>query len=74
MDVHQNLVRFQKSAGKNVYPFVNFNGTFVMHCNPANVTVEKTNDTYRYAQLQTHSTYDTAQGLRTDVMKEMSLS
>jgi molybdopterin-containing oxidoreductase family iron-sulfur binding subunit len=67
------LGKVSENVGKNVYPLVNFNGTFV-DCNAANVTIEKTNDTYEIAQLQTHSTYDTPMGLRTDVMKELTLA
>jgi len=60
-------------AGKNVYPFVTYNGTTVNYTVPA-VTVEKTGDTYPIAVVQTHNRYDTAQGVRTEVVKEMSLA
>ncbi len=60
-------------SGKNVYPFTSFNGTTVSYIVPA-VNVEKTGDTYPIAVEQTHNTYTTAQGVRTEVVKEMSFA
>ena len=69
----EKLGKVSENVGKNVYPLVSFNGTFVDY-SALNVTVEKTNDTYDIAQLQTHNTYNTSMGLRTDVMKELTLA
>jgi MoCo/4Fe-4S cofactor protein with predicted Tat translocation signal len=59
--------------GANAYIFSAFNGTTIDFANP-NVTIEKTGDTYKVALTQTHNRYDTAQGVRTEVIKEMSLA
>jgi molybdopterin-containing oxidoreductase family iron-sulfur binding subunit len=69
----EKLGKVSQNVGKNVYPLVSFNGTFV-DCSALNVTVEKTSDTYEVAQIQTHNTYNTSMGLRTDVMKELTLA
>lgn len=62
-----------KPLGKNVYQFATWNNGTVDYVNPA-VTIEKVAGTYDVAFVQTHNTYDTAQGKRTEVMKEMSLA
>jgi molybdopterin-containing oxidoreductase family iron-sulfur binding subunit len=67
------LGKVSENVGKDVYPLVSFNGTFVDYT-ALNVTVEKTDDEFDVAQLQTHSSYDTSMGLRTDVMKELTLN
>lgn len=69
----EKLGKVSENVGKNVYPLVSFNGTFVDY-SALNVTVEKTSDTYDIAQIQTHNTYNTSMGLRTDVMKELTLA
>ena len=59
-------------SGKNVFPLTSFvNGT-VSHVVP-DVKIDKTGDTYRLALSQTHNIYDTAQGVRTEVIKELTL-
>ena len=55
-------------AGKNAFPFTSFNGTTVDWSAP-DVTFEKTNETYKIAQTQTHSSYEG----RTEVVKEVTL-
>ncbi len=67
------LGKVSENVGKNVFPLTSFNGNFIDYT-ALNVSVEKTNDTYDIAQLQTHNTYDTSMGLRTDVIKELTLA
>ena len=59
-------------TGKNVFPFASFNGTTVSFA-VADVQAELTSDTYKVALTQTHGGYDTKQGKRTEVMKELAL-
>jgi molybdopterin-containing oxidoreductase family iron-sulfur binding subunit len=58
-----------KGVGQNVYPLVGFNGQTYQYA-VADVTVEKTGETFPVSQMQTHSTY----GNRVEVIKEASLS
>lgn len=60
-------------TGKNVYPFASLNGATVSFA-VADATVAATGDTYPVALTQTHSRYDTTQGNRTEVMKELTLA
>ncbi|TAJ61984.1 MAG: 4Fe-4S dicluster domain-containing protein, partial [Chitinophagaceae bacterium] len=60
-------------TGKNAYPFASLNGATVSFVN-SNVTITATGDKYPVALTQTHSRYDTAQGNRTEVMKELTLA
>ena len=60
-------------VGQNVYPFASFNGTTVSF-SVADVTLKATGEIYKVAQTQTHFSYDTAQGNRTEVMKELTLA
>jgi molybdopterin-containing oxidoreductase family iron-sulfur binding subunit len=62
-----------ESLGKNVYQFATWNNGTVDYVNP-NVSIEKSGGTYKVAFVQTHNTYDTAQGKRTEVIKELSLA
>ncbi len=60
------------NSGKNVYPLTSFlNNTIT--CIVPDVKIEKTGDTYKVALAQTHNIYDTAQGVRTEVVKEITL-
>jgi molybdopterin-containing oxidoreductase family iron-sulfur binding subunit len=61
-----------EGTGQNVFPFAALNGATVNFSN-ADVQVELTSDTYKVALTQTHSSYDTKQGKRTEVMKELAL-
>ena len=60
-------------TGKNAYPFTVVSGSTVSRTQlSAELTV--TGATYPVALTQTHSRYDTAQGNRTEVMKELTLA
>ncbi len=62
------------AVGKNVFPFASLNGNGVQFfCE--NVDVSLSDDPkYVIAQEQTHSSYDTPQGKRVEVMKELTLN
>jgi MoCo/4Fe-4S cofactor protein with predicted Tat translocation signal len=68
---HANVGRAAGGVGQNAYIFSSFNGTSVQYSQP-DVTIESTGDTYKVALTQTHNRYDTSQGVRTEVMKELS--
>jgi molybdopterin-containing oxidoreductase family iron-sulfur binding subunit len=60
-------------TGKNAYPFTSISGTTVSrHQSGAEISV--TGATYPVALTQTHNRYDTEQGNRTEVVKEMTLA
>ncbi len=60
-------------TGKNAYPLACIkNGTVNFSC--ADVTLTVTGETYPVALTQTHFRYDTTQGNRTEVMKELTLA
>jgi molybdopterin-containing oxidoreductase family iron-sulfur binding subunit len=60
-------------TGKNAYPLASIkNGTVNFSC--ADVTLTPTGATYPVALTQTHFRYDTTQGNRTEVMKELTLA
>jgi MoCo/4Fe-4S cofactor protein with predicted Tat translocation signal len=59
-------------TGKNVFQLASFTGTVNFVNTDAAITV--TGDKYPVALTQTHNRYDTAQGNRTEVMKELSLA
>ena len=60
-------------TGKNAYPMSSLNGNSVSLVQ-GNVEITLTTETYPVALTQTHSRYDTAQGNRTEVMKEITLA
>ena len=60
-------------TGKNAYPMSSLNGNAVSLVQ-GNVEITLTTETYPVALTQTHSRYDTAQGNRTEVMKELTLA
>lgn len=60
-------------TGKNVFPFASMSGATVIFSS-ADVAVADTGDTYPVALIQTHGRYDTAQGVRTEMMKELTLA
>lgn len=60
-------------TGKNVFPMATLSGNTVSFVQP-DVTIATTGDTYKIAMTQTHSRYDTTQGNRTEVMKELTLA
>ncbi|MEP6683816.1 MAG: TAT-variant-translocated molybdopterin oxidoreductase [Parafilimonas sp.] len=69
----EKLGKVAAGVGKNLFPFTSFNGTNVI-CEVTDITIEKTNDTFDIAQIQTHNIYTTSTGTRTDVMKELTLA
>jgi MoCo/4Fe-4S cofactor protein with predicted Tat translocation signal len=60
-------------TGKNAYPFASLSGGTVSF-SAASVEIAATGDKYPVALTQTHSRYDTTQGNRTEVMKELTLA
>ena len=60
-------------AGKNVFGFASLNAGTVSYA-VADVAVELTDELYKVALTQTHGTYNTAQGNRTEIMKELTLA
>ncbi len=56
-------------AGKNVFPFAVFNGVTV-EWSVTGLSVEKTDDIYKVAQTQTHSSYEG----RVEAVKEVTLA
>ncbi len=69
----ESLGKAVVGTGKNAYPLACIkNGTVNFSC--ANVTLTPTGETYPVALTQTHFRYDTTQGNRTEVMKEMTLA
>ncbi len=68
-----NMGKSADNVGKNAYPLVCSNGTTLNYfC--ADVSITLTDEKYPVALTQTHSRYDTAQGNRTEVMKELTLA
>ncbi|MEP7318282.1 MAG: TAT-variant-translocated molybdopterin oxidoreductase [Panacibacter sp.] len=65
--------RTSDGVGKNVFPLAGMNGNTVSFSVP-DVTLALTNETYKVAITQTHAIYDTPQGNRTEVMKELTLA
>ena len=59
--------------GKNAFPLLSLNGNTVSYIN-TDVKIEATGDTYPVALTQTHNRYDTTQGVRTEVVKELTLA
>ena len=66
------LGKVAEGVGKNVFHLLHSTVQMLV-IDVLNVTVEKTNDTYDIAQIQTHNIYATSTGDRTDVMKELTL-
>ncbi|TAH10257.1 MAG: 4Fe-4S dicluster domain-containing protein [Sphingobacteriia bacterium] len=68
-----NMGKSADNVGKNAFPLACSNGSTVnYYC--ADVSITLTDSTYPVALTQTHSRYDTAQGNRTEVMKELTLA
>ncbi len=66
VDVHD------KSIGVNVFPFAVFVNNTVSY-NISNVELKLTDKKYPVALTQTHNLYNTSQGKRTEVVKELTL-
>jgi MoCo/4Fe-4S cofactor protein with predicted Tat translocation signal len=62
-----------KMVGKNAFALASLNGNTVSF-DAANVTLTKTTDLHPVALTQTHNVYDTPQGNRTEVMKELTFA
>ncbi|NCI45273.1 TAT-variant-translocated molybdopterin oxidoreductase [Sediminibacterium soli] len=60
-------------SGKSAFPLLSFNGTTVSNTN-VDVTITATGEKYPVALVQTHNRYDTTQGERTEVVKELTLA
>jgi molybdopterin-containing oxidoreductase family iron-sulfur binding subunit len=60
-------------VGANAFPFASLKDNTV-NFNVASVDLKDTGDKYKVALIQTHNVYDTSQGKRTEVMKELSLA
>jgi len=70
---HEKIGKAAKGIGKNAFPLATYvNGTVQLMA--ADVKAELTGDKYDVALTQTHNTYDTEQGNRTEVMKELTLN
>jgi molybdopterin-containing oxidoreductase family iron-sulfur binding subunit len=68
-----NMGKSADNVGKNAFPLACTNGSTVSY-SCADVSISLTDATYPVALTQTHSRYDTAQGNRTEVMKELTLA
>jgi MoCo/4Fe-4S cofactor protein with predicted Tat translocation signal len=68
-----NMGKSADNVGKNAFPLACTNGATVSY-SCADVSISLTDATYPVALTQTHSRYDTAQGNRTEVMKELTLA
>lgn len=60
-------------TGKNVFQLASLTGNTINLVN-SNVTIAATGEKYPVALTQTHFRYDTAQGNRTEVIKELSIA
>jgi MoCo/4Fe-4S cofactor protein with predicted Tat translocation signal len=62
-----------EGSGKNAFPLQSLNGATISNV-AVDVAIAATGDKYPVALTQTHSRYDTLQGNRTEVVKELTLS
>jgi molybdopterin-containing oxidoreductase family iron-sulfur binding subunit len=69
----EKVGRATVGSGQNVYPFAKLVDNTVSFYS-TDVTLTDANETYQIALTQTHNIYNTAQGNRTEVMKEMTLA
>lgn len=70
----EKLGKTAAGVGKNAYIFVSQTSGGTLSYKSTNATVDKTNDTYSVALIQTHNLYDTKQGKRVEIMKELTLA
>ena len=61
------------AVGANAFPFTSLIGSTISF-SAADVKLVDTKETYKVALTQTHNVYDTKQGKRTEIMKELSLA
>jgi len=69
----ENIGKAANGVGKNAFALASLQGNNVSFTN-SSVEIVATGEKYPVALTQTHSRYDTAQGNRTDVMKELTLA
>ncbi len=70
---HEKVGRAVIGSGQNAFPLSWFNNGNVSF-EVSNVELKDTGDKYPVALTQTHNIYNTAQGNRTEVMKELTLA
>lgn len=61
-----------EGSGVDVFPFTNMSGQTISYATVGEASVVD-NETYIVAMVQTHGSYDTPQGKRVEVMKELTL-
>ncbi|MCA6447249.1 MAG: TAT-variant-translocated molybdopterin oxidoreductase [Chitinophagaceae bacterium] len=69
----ENIGKAAAGVGKNAFALAGLNNGTVSFTNE-NVTITVTGEKYPVALTQTHSRYDTTQGNRTEVVKELTLA
>ncbi|MBX9734362.1 MAG: TAT-variant-translocated molybdopterin oxidoreductase [Chitinophagaceae bacterium] len=69
----ENIGKAAAGVGKNAFALASLSNGTVNFSND-NVTITVTGEKYPVALTQTHSRYDTSQGNRTEVVKELSLA
>jgi molybdopterin-containing oxidoreductase family iron-sulfur binding subunit len=69
----ENMGKSANGVGKNAFALASLQGNNVSFTN-SSVEVVATGEKYPVALTQTHSRYDTEQGNRTEVMKELTLA
>ena len=69
----EKIGKSANNVGKNAYTLASLNGASINFSN-TDVTITATGEKYPVALTQTHSRYDTDQGNRTEVMKELTLA
>ncbi len=68
-----NLGKAAEGVGKNAFPLATLSNGVVSFSN-SSVEIAVTGEKYPVALTQTHNRYDTTQGNRTEVMKELTLA
>ncbi len=68
-----NIGKAAAGVGKNAFPLATLSNGVVSYSN-SSVEVSVTGEKYPVALTQTHNRYDTTQGNRTEVMKELTLA
>jgi MoCo/4Fe-4S cofactor protein with predicted Tat translocation signal len=69
----KNIGKSADGFGKNAFPLLSLAGNTISFTH-GDVTIATTGETYPVALTQTHSRYDTTQGNRTEVVKEITLA
>lgn len=68
-----NIGKAAAGVGKNAFPLATLSNGVVSYSNNS-VEITVTGEKYPVALTQTHNRYDTTQGNRTEVMKELTLA